>query len=114
MFTCHLELSRRLRCAMASRHCCRLHLPSSALRRSDSGANRSVMRPRADCFTADQLLPHRCVPLGCLVPSLTKVSHHPTAPIDCYQGHYASHNIFASSSPAGTVGGHCLGRNLAA
>jgi hypothetical protein len=59
-----------------------LRLPSSSLRRSDSGANRSTTRPRAGCFAAGQLLPCLCMPLGCPVPLLTEASCRPATPVD--------------------------------
>jgi hypothetical protein len=87
---CRLEPSHRLRCVVASRHRCRIRLPLSALHRSDSRANRSVMRPRAGCFAPGQLLPHLYVPLGRPVPSLIEASCRPAGPVDCCQGRWAA------------------------
>jgi hypothetical protein len=126
VFTYHLEPSRRLRCTVVSHHRCRLCLPSSALRRSDSGANRSVTRPRVGCFAAGQLLPHLCAPLGRPVPSLTEASRtllrQSTAvkvavPPRCRRqapGDKASRSVSTSSSPGGTMGWRRLGRSPAA
>jgi hypothetical protein len=112
-------LSHRVGCG-ASWHpitATRLHLSSSTLRQSDSGANRSVTRPRAGCFTSGQLLPRLCAPLGHPVPSLTEASRRPAAPVDRCDGRCAttmsrqelsdnaSHNASASSFLADTACG---------
>jgi hypothetical protein len=85
-------MSRRVGCG-ASWHpvtAARLRLPSSALRRSYSGANRAAMRPRAGCFTVGQLLPHLSALLGRPVPSLTEASRRLAASVDRCQGRCAA------------------------
>jgi hypothetical protein len=114
---CCLEPSRWLRCIVASRHRWPPALPSSSLRRSDSGANRSTTRPRAGCFVTGQLLPCLCMPLGRPVPLLTEASCRPATPVDRCQcrctatmprqelGDNASRNASASSFLADTMCG---------
>jgi hypothetical protein len=60
--------------------------PCFTLSRPDAGANHSAMRPRVGCFTAGQLLPHLCAPLGHPIPSLTEASRRPATLIDRCQG----------------------------
>jgi hypothetical protein len=125
--TCRPEPSRWLQCTVTSHHhhrCCP-RLPSSALRRSDSGANHSTMRSRAGCFAVGQLLPHLCVLLGHPVPSLTEASRRPTVSVDHCQdrcaammsrqelGNDASRNASASSFLTDTTCGRLASSSLA-